>query len=404
MKKTISLLFVASSLIFFSCSNDDSSLNNEPSPDKTKTEEAKLLLTTSAREGGREPYAPGKGVNFRVQDSVYVKSALAIQLTRENANVTLPLFKGVSQQGTDVFYIITEASDYNVAKQMGVNFAPKLINAIGSGGEQKVTINNDGHIVFKGNVDFSPVRQVVAGDAPNYFPPAVASPGARADSEWSSIVVLPSGLVLNAQMVNNQTGNHDRLISIDKTNMTVKLSILNGFRGGKEYFFHLVTDASADLPATLEQGVSASRLALLPAFGKSSPTDRSAFLSFSPNANGITDASTGQGQGFSYSIRNGGVDPINVFPLPPSNNEYSVTNNYSPLWDANVSQWTQKAFNEGKVRQIKSIKDQKQLIEDGYLTSLAEDTPANILNPFTGLRTTGLLINCPVIAHPSSVQ
>lgn len=399
MKVKIILLLVGS-LSFFSCSNDDNSSNSDNQKNDKRTE-ATILLRVSAKEGGREMYEPGKGVKFREQDSVYVKSALEIKLTKENANVTLPLFKGVSPKGKDVYYIITESSDFDIAKQMGVNYSPKLIYAINSGGEQKVTINKDGHMVFKGDVDFTPKHEVVSGPAPNYFPPITATPGAYADSEWSSIVVLPSGLVLNAQLVSNESGNHDRLLSIDKNKMTVTLSILDGFRGGKQYFFHLVTDASADLPAALEKGVSASRLALIPEFGKSLATDRSAFLSFSPNSNGISDITTGQGQGFSYSIRNNGVDPINVFPLPPANNNSSKTNNYSPLWDANVSRWTQKAIDEGKVRRITSIKDQKELIAQGYLTSEAD---SGDINPFTGLRTTGLLINCPVIAHPSSVE
>lgn len=390
-------------MMLFSCSNDDSK-SSDPSISYNSTTEAKILLEVSAREGNRNVYEPGKGVQFREQDSVYVKSALAINLTKNNANVTLPLFKGISPKGDEVYYIITEASDYDVAKQMGVNYSPKLSNAIGSGGEQNVTINSDGHMVFKGNVDFSGVLSVEPGDAPSYFPPKAFTPGAKADSEWSSIVVLPSKLVLNAQIVSNKTGNHDRLVSIDKAKMSVVLSILDGFRGGKEYFFHLVTDASADLPAALEKGVSASRLSLIPSAGKSLPTDKSARLSFSPNANGISDITTGQGQGFAYSIRNGGVDPINVFPIPPYNDVSSKSiNNYSPLWEANVSLWTQKAIDEGKVRRITSIKDQKELIAQGYITSLETDGE---INDFTGLRPTGggLIINCPVIAHPSSVS
>ncbi|WP_428229042.1 DUF7482 domain-containing protein [Flavobacterium sp.] len=397
MKKLLSFSTLALGFMFLSCSNNN---DKHSLPETEKQNEARQLLATSALEGGRAMYEPGKGVNFRVQDSVYVKSALAIKLSKNNATVTLPLFIGISPNGKNVYYIITDASDYNIAKQMGVNYSPKLVNAIGSGGEQYVTIEN-GHMKFKGNVDFSPNLSIVPGNAPDYFPPQSYSPGAIADTEWSSIVVLPSGQVLNAQMVSNDTGNHDRLVAIDKNKMSVILSILDGFRGGKEYFFHLVTDATDNLPATLEKGVSASRLAKIPAFGKSLPTDKSAFLGFSPNANGITDISTGQGQGFSYSIHNAGVDPINVFPLAPKNEESSLSNNYSPLWDAHVSKWTAQAFTDNKVRRITSIQDQKNLIAQGYLTSLAE---TGEVNSFTGLRPVNLMINCPVIAHPSSVE
>jgi len=399
MKSLLSISVLALSIVFTSCSKKDD--NSKPLPmQEAKANEATQLLQISALEGGRIMYEPGKGVNFRPQDSVYVKSALAIKLTKNDANVTLPLFRGISPKGEDVYYIITEAADFNVAKQMGVNYAPKLIHAVGSGGEQYVTLDK-GHMKFKGNVDFSPTHEVVGGAAPNYFPPTTAKPGAVADAEWSSIVVLPSGQVLNAQIVSNASGNHDRLVSIDKAKMSVTLSILDGFRGGKQYFFHLVTDATADLPAALEKGVSAPRLAKIPGFGKSLPSDKSAFLGFSPNANGITDMSSNQGQGFAYSIRNGGVDPINVFPLAPTNDIAATTNNYSPLWDAHVSKWTAKAIAENKVRRITSMEDQKDLIAKGYLTSLADEGE---INPFTGLRPVNLMINCPVIAHPSSVE
>lgn len=92
----------------------------------------------------------------------------------------------------------------------------------------------------------------------------------------------------------------------------------------------------------LEKGVFAPRLAMLPTFGKSEPTDDSALLAFSPNANGITTLNSGQEQGFAASLANGGIDPINVFPLGPNNADSSESNSYSPLWDAHVSAWTPK--------------------------------------------------------------
>ena len=135
---------------------------------------------------------------------------------------------------------------------MGVNYAPKLRKAAGSPGAQTATIK-DGLITFKGKVDFSPVYKVVPG-SPNPFPPAVAQPGAVADADWSSIVVLPSGIVINAQIVDNKTGTHDRLVNIDIKHRTVTLSILDGVQGGKQYFYHLVTDASAVCRQCLRRG------------------------------------------------------------------------------------------------------------------------------------------------------
>jgi hypothetical protein len=252
---------------------------------------------------------------------------------------------------------------------------------------------------FKGVVDFSPIYRVVPGDPPGYFPPKAADPGAVGDAAWSSIVVLPSGLVLNAQVVHNDSGSHDRLVALDLKTRSVTLSILDGVQGGKQYFYHLVTDASAAVPAVLEKGVYAPTLAKLPAFGKSLPSDDSALLAFSPVLNGRTDEGSGEDQGFSTALANG-IDPINVFPLGPDNENSAATNNYSPLWDAHVSMWTEKALAEHKVHRIRSLEEQKTLIADGYLTSAAINPPGPENSYVGGLRPTQAIINCPVVAQP----
>ena len=361
--------------------------------------EANSLLATEARESERASYSPNHGVAFKATDRVFVKSALAIDFSYRKATVTLPLFRGLSPSGKEVFFIITDASDFEVARRMGINYAPKLSKAVGSPGVQDVALH-DGVIRFKGDVDFAPAYKVVAGDPPNYFPPKIANPGAVADEQWSSIVVLPSGLVLNAQEVENESGSHDRVTAIDLKNLTVTLSILDGVQGGTQYFYHLVTDASAAVPAVLEKGVFAPRLAMIPAFGQSLPSENSALLGFSPVLNGRTDEGSGEDQGFSTALANGGIDPINVFPIGPENDDASPGNNYSPLWDAHVSMWTAAAISAGKVHRIHSMDEQKTLIREGLLTS-AEINPAGSGNPYVGdLRPTQAIINCPVIAHP----
>ncbi len=363
--------------------------------------EAKELQKRQVEGTGREIYSPASAVKFKASDNVFLKSALAIDFTKGAATVTLPLFRGLSPKGEPVYYIITEASDFEVAKQMGINYSPKMKHAAGSPGAQKVTAA-EGVITFKGDVDFSPKYTVVPG-SPMPFPPKVAKPGAMADAEWSSLVVMPSGTVLNVQMVHNASGDHDRVKEVDLKKQTVTLSLLDGYQGGKQYYYHLVTDVSADLPAVLEKGVYAPKLALIPEMGKSAPTDTSALLGFSPVLNGITDTKTGQDQGFAASLANGGIDPINIFPIRPDNDDPSDTNNYSPMWDAHVNMWTDEAIKDKKVRRITSFEDLKSLIDAGLVTS-AMINPAGPGNPFMfGLRPTRAIINCPVIAHPSVV-
>jgi hypothetical protein len=360
--------------------------------------ESKALMERQVEGTGRKAYSPETAVKFKASDNVFMKNALAVDFTYRKATVTLPLFRGLSPMGEPVYFIITEASDFGVAKQMGINFSPKMKHAVGTPGAQKVTVS-DGVMKFKGNVDFAPKHAAEPG-SPMPFPPKVAKPGAMADLEWSSLVELPSGVAFNVQMVHNASGDHDRVKEIDLKTQTVTLSLLDGFQGGKQFYYHLVTDASADLPSALEKGVYAPKLALLPQIGKSDPADKSALLAFSPVLNGLTDTKTAQDQGFTTTLANGGIDPINIFPIRPDNDNPSETNNYSPMWDAHVNMWTEAAVRDKKVRRITSFEDLKSLIDGGMVTS-AMINPPGPGNPFLfGLRPTNAIINCPVIAHP----
>ena len=360
-------------------------------------DEAGALQVQAARESGRPAYASATGVKFKDSDHVFVKSALNINFTYRAAFVTLPLFRGLSPQGEPVDYIITDSSDFDVARKMGLNYSPKLKYAIGDGSQ---TVGFEGGVMrFKGNVDFSPEHVVIPGElAP--FPPRLAKPGAVADASWSSMVVMPSGDVLNVQMMHNASGTHDRVKSLDMEHRTVTISLLDGFQGGKQYFYHLVTDASAEVPSALENGVFSTRLANVPSFGQSMTSQPSALLGFSPVVNGLIDTKTHQDQGFADSIHNGGIDPINVFPVGPENDNRSANNNYSPLWDAHINMWTAEGIRKGKVRRITSFEDLARLVKDGYVTSAA-DNPAGPGNAFVaGLRPSRAIVNCPVIAHP----
>lgn len=362
--------------------------------------EADALMAVTARESGRAAYSPATAVKFKASDNVFLKSALAIDFTYRTANVTLPLFRGEAPGGGAAYYIITEASDFEMARRMGINFSPKMRHAAGTPGAMAVTLAN-GVMRFPGNVDFSPEYQVTPGPAPTFFPPKSFKPGAVGDAQWSSMAVLPSGVVLNVQMVQNDSGPHDRLVKIDLPKRTVTMSLLDGFHDGKQYYYHLVTDVSADLPAVLEKGVFTPRLAMVPAYGMSEPDQPSALLGFSPVLNGKTVKGSGDDQGFSTSLANMGIDPINIFPIPPANGDSSARNNYSPLWDAHVNMWTPAAIAAGRVKRIKSLDELKGLIKAGHVTS-AMINPPGAENPYVGgLRSTKVIINCPVIAQPN---
>ena len=360
--------------------------------------EASALQAVAARESGRAAYSPATAVKFKPSDNVFVKSALEVNFTYRAAFVTLPLFRGVSPRNEPVDYIITDASDFDVARRMGVNYAPKMRHAVGDGA-QRVTLDG-GVMRFRGAVDFTPEHLVIPGSPTAPFPPKTARAGAVGDAEWSSMAVLPSGVVLNVQVVHNPSGTHDRVKSIDLEKRTVTLSLLDGFQGGKQYYYHLVTDVSEALPAALENGVHTPRLAKVPGYGQSRPADRSALLGFSPVLNGATDTRTRQDQGFVASVVNGGIDPINVFPIDPANDDRSEANNYSPLWDAHVNMWTEAAVSGGKVRRITSFEDLEGLVRAGLVTSAPINPPGPGNAYVAGLRPTRAIINCPVIAQP----
>jgi hypothetical protein len=356
----------------------------------TARAETGAILAAAARESGRSAYSPERAIVFPDAYNVYLASTLAIDFTYRDASAKLPLYRGLDPDGGDAFYVLTEASDAAVAEALGLIHAPKLAAAAGSDGTQRVTLE-DGIMRFEGAVDFSPVREIAPG-AESPFPPAAATPGAVADDAWSSIVELPSGVVLNAQVVANASGLHDRAVAVNTTVYTATLSLLDGFADDRQYFYHLVTDVSADVPAALENGVYAPRLGLLPTFGDSG--EDSALLGFSPILHGISDVSTGEDQGFGALLANGGIDPINVFPYGPEDP------NYSPLWDAHVSQWTEAAIEAGEVRRITSFDDLAGLIEAGLVESAFINPEGEGNDWLYGLRPTRVVINCPVIAHP----
>ncbi|WP_298545604.1 hypothetical protein [uncultured Aquimarina sp.] len=400
------------SIFFYSCSDETEVIPNEGISDASTVSDSSInleaamaemesltQLRTSEMEISETEKAQSAKRTFPAEFNVFLKSAIALNNLEDpdRANVTLPLFKGKRPNGRPAYFILTETSNFNVAKLFGINYAPKLINAIGTGGEQYVTINR-GRIQFAGDIDFSPERILEPG-IESTFPPSVAEPGAIGDDEWSSIVVLPSGLVLNAMVIANSTGLHDRVISISRRRGHVKLQLLDGFQGGDQFYYHLVTDSSDRGAATIELGVYAPRLAnFSDSFGQSTLFEPSPLLGFSPNINGLTGIGNPNRQGLNSTILDDDLDPINVFPIDPDN-DLQFGNNYSPLWDAHLSQWTDKAIDTDQRRRIVSFDDLDNLISDGLIESFAGS--AGIENDFVvGLRASEAIINCPVICQP----
>jgi len=414
-----------------SCSSDDNSGSTSDDdagvsvPDEVNA--ASLLLASIEADGG-VPFSSATAVDYPTEANVFLPSALGVDyrvdrdVVPAGPTVRLPLFQGweTLPDGTrrEGYYIITEASDQDLAEDLGVIYSPRMAAAIGSGGEQgsQWTEDGSGRLIFEGSVDFEPTRNLVAGDEADGqlfgFPPSLVEPGAIADENWSSYVVLPgTDIVINAQLMANETGIHDRIPNpdgnaqededdfgnpnLDTDNAAVVLQLLDGWHDGRPYYFHIVTDTSDPAPATIELGVFAPKLNNLPTFGV---FPGGSMLPFSPTANGRTQ-DNGDGLGFqglnTASLSERQVnDPTNTFPIDPSDT------NYAPMWDAHITEFTIEEEDRPILTSFDMIND---LLEDGTLIPFRGNAnPSPLANSLSDLLTaTGAIINCPVISQPT---
>ncbi len=141
---------------------------------------------------GQEASSPNAPVGITLEkDRQTITSALRVDLTRDYA--TLPLHKGTAA-GETVWYVITDVSDENMARQLGINHAPKLRNAVrkcpACVQEVETTdrVLGKAPVTFQGAPDFSPTRTLIAGSMPEPFPPQAFSVGAQGRANYSPFV------------------------------------------------------------------------------------------------------------------------------------------------------------------------------------------------------------------------
>lgn len=289
--------------------------------------------------------------------------------------VTLPLYRGTSH-GQPVYYILLDSSDGNFSQRYGINTSQKLANAAGSAAVQQVTLAN-GVISFPGTVDFSPTRVIAAG--PGGFPPSAAAPGAVGDAEYSPLIQLPGGIVVNAPQVANASGQADKVLAIDWAAMRVTLQETNGFSGGKAVKY-ISTDASFDVAAALEGVTYAPRLSAAPSVGDDS--GRSSRTSLAAFVNGQTGAANPQRQGLNSALLDG-LDPLNILRWAPNQGRYS------PLWDVYPAAWSAKAIAQGLNTRQTDWGTIQGLADKGLVTG-----PGGA--PFGAA---GFIVNCPIISQ-----
>ncbi|HEX6714670.1 MAG TPA: hypothetical protein VF066_14860 [Thermoleophilaceae bacterium] len=403
------------------------------------------VMVSGAFAGAKDTPGAAKGLGqltgLLPRDHLTTESAIQVDLSKET--VRLPLYKGVAYKGTTnqetVWYVLLDASDSGLAHDLGVNYAPKLAN-IGIGDPeavQTVTLesptpdqNKFGQAVvdFQGAPDFSPTR--IAQPGPNGFPLANFQPGAVAGPGYSPFIrIAGSNVVYNAPIVAtgdgpfdvvHHTNSGDRVLGVHIAGPSAPgqyaesyadLLFVKGFDAGQPILY-LSTDAGQPLTSVLE------RSTYVPALDKAAYNGGDDFLGSArerlfgfvngqtgpdnPNAQGFVnlvkdghaseDASAGN-TALIDALRNGG-DLLNVFGDFPTLSDPRHADAYSPLWDAQLGLWTDKAVKAGlNTRQI----------DENVVFNLAATRPDLLtgINPATGqpapYGASGVDINCAVI-------
>jgi hypothetical protein len=385
----------------------------------------------SVRSGGLGPVS-----GLLPRDHLTEESAIQVDLSKES--VRLPLYKGKAN-GQTVWYTLLDASDQGIAHDLGVNYAPKLGN-IGIGCPdcvQTVTLdspspdaNKFGQAVvnFQGAPDFSPTR--IADPGPGGFPLAKFQPGAVAGTGYSPFIRLAgSQTVYSAPIVAtgdgpfdvvHHTDTGDRVLGIHIAGPSapgqyaeswVDLLFVKGFDAGQPIVY-ISTDAGQPLTSVLE------RSTYVPALDKASYNGGDDFLGSARERlfgfiNGQTGANNNQSQGFVHLVNDGhasedasagntalidalrrGGDLLNVFGDFPTLDDPRHSQAYSPLWDAQLGLWTDKAVQQGL---------NKRQIDEVQVFNLAARRPDLLtgVDPATGkpapYGAVGVDINCAVI-------
>jgi hypothetical protein len=312
----------------------------------------------------------------------------------QNGTITVPLYLGHMRNGTNVWYILTDVDNADLAAELGLNFSAKM--SFMANAARTANLDQNGDLVFdKGTVDFTPVRSITAGPVGQEFPPVAFQPGSVGDQDYSPFVqvVNAGGVIYNAPIVafrqnagdiNFPNGNvdyskvHDQVVAIDTTNMTVTLNLINGFSFGKPVWY-LSMDASIPLAAAIEHNTFAplmARLHLGSDDSFASPVER-IFIA----TNGAEGCANPQRQGLSADLQDG-FRPNNVLGGIPT-----VATDYSPAWDAQLFEWTQDAISKGYRGQVREEFQILTFVQDGLLTG-----PGG-----AKFGSSGFSINCPIV-------
>lgn len=327
--------------------------------------------------------------------SVSVQLLASGKIDLVNDTVTVPLHHGHLKDGRELWYVVIDSSDAQDAKAKGLVFAPALSQAANDPGTRTLTRDQNGQFYFdRGTVDFSAIRSVTPGNAPNLFPPKAATPGSVGDSGYSPYVKYQVGgkvIVYNAPIVafnvsataisfcdSKAPVDHsivnDKVVRICPRTGEVTLGLSHGFAEGKPLIY-VSLDSNDPVAAALEGATYAPALNSLKGSG--------ATLPLFAVTNGQTGKANPERQGFDSALSGDG-SPLNVLTGIPTLSSAP----YSPLWDLHVAAWTDAAITAGKSVALKSAEQFGSTYAAGLISGLGgADLPSS-----------GLLVNCPAIA------
>src|SRR2546430_2490081 len=206
-------------------------------------------------------------------------------------------------------------------------------------------------------------------------PDAAARPGSVGDADYSPLVRV-DGIVYDAPIVaaavedadiNFPSGKpdyalvHDQVIAIDPAHRTVTLSLINGFSFGKPVLY-ISTESSDPTVSAIEGNTFAPRMRKLEV--GIDDISRSAVERIFIATNGASEGGckNPQRQGLSAALLDG-HRPNNTFGGVPT-----IAGDYSPVWDANLYEWTQDAIEKGYRGLLTEEFRILKLARDGYIT------------------------------------
>src|SRR5580704_18108142 len=296
---------------------------------------------------------------------------------KPRGTITLPLFKGAVNTPSGLkpaWDVILDAGNQAEAERLGVNFSKKLPNA--GDAARPATRRSDGTFLFEsGIVDFSPNRVVVPGSEARAFPPKQAQPGSVGDANYSPLVRV-DGIVYDSPIVaaavedadiNFPTGKpdyslvHDQVIAIDPAHRTVTLSLINGFSFGKPVLY-ISTDSSDPAVSAIEGNTFAPRMRKLEVGIDDIARSGVERIFIATNGASNGGCNNPQRQGLSAALLDG-HRPNNTFGGIPT-----IASDYSPVWDANLYEWTEEAIDKGYRGLLTEEFRILKLARDGYIT------------------------------------